>query len=752
MNLYNNIEQNSLLIVPENIRLSILKNINKLVNYKFMTKEEFVNKMSFDYGVEAVDYLIENYNYTVENSYEILNKLVYLEDTEYLSSKLNIYNKIRQELIDNSLIKIDSIFYQSYKNKPVFVCGYKYIDNYFKKQLSKFNYKIIEFNEENNINVFEVINEEEHINCIFNKIFELLEQGITLDKIKIGNISKKDLFVFKRLADIYKLKISISQKCMLSELPIIKEYLELLKSHSIADSISLLSNVSYDLLNKIILISNSFLKAKKHYELLKYKFEHSSYQKEKINPALEIVNLPDYEVADDEYLLIFNLSKESLINYKDDDFFSDVEKWELEIETSVELNNIEKNKWLKLLKNTKNLFVYYIEKDSFAFPNLNVNIIKPKTNYYCKNKLLFSLGEKLDEYSKYRVSNSDLIILYNNLKTNYLSYDNDYQKINQRLISDYFSLSYTSLNDYYHCQYKYYLKYLLKFTNYEENFYLLIGNLFHYILEKFYQPGFDLEKEWSHFFDNKKISSKEEVLLIKLKEEMQYIVNQLKLEKELMNIKEVNCEEKIKVKVRDNIYFDGKIDKIVINHPNLVSVIDYKTGGINKDLSNNKYGLNLQLPCYLYLLNKSNKFCNLEPIGFYYQQLLETTFNNNKSIVENKNYNLRLQGYTLNDEEKVKQFDSSYKDSEIIRSLKLSKELKGNLLSKEEIDCLIGLVEEKIINASKNIFDNNFIINPKVLKGKNESCKNCEYKDICYVKNENIVYLDGEANDDEELD
>ena len=72
MNLYNNIEQNSLLIVPENIRLSILKNINKLVNYKFMTKEEFVNKMSFDYGVEAVDYLIENYNYTVENSYNII--------------------------------------------------------------------------------------------------------------------------------------------------------------------------------------------------------------------------------------------------------------------------------------------------------------------------------------------------------------------------------------------------------------------------------------------------------------------------------------------------------------------------------------------------------------------------------------------------------------------------------------------------------------------------------------------------------
>lgn len=753
MNILDSIEKKSLIIMPNSIKISVLKNINILADYKCITKEEFIRKMTFEYTMEAVDYLIEKYHFTVENSYEILNNLIYLEAEEYSSVKLNFYNKIRNELLSKSLIKSDHIFYNSYQKVPFFVYGYKYVDKFFKKQLSKFNYKIIESSEENIINVIEVSNQEEHLNYIFNKVFSLLDQGITLDKIKIGNIPQKDLFIFKRTADIYQLKISCSQSCMLSEMSIIKDYLELLKNHSIVESISLLSNVPADLLNKIISISNKFIKTKNYNELLKYEFDHTKYQKEKVNPVLELINLNDYEVNDDEYLLVYNLSKNSLIYYQDDEFFSDIEKKELDLETSIELNNIEKKKWIYLLKKTKSLFVYYIKKDSFAFDNLNINIIKPEiSNYYCKNILMFSLGEKLDDYSKYRVLNYDLINLYNNLKINYLSYDNNYQKINQSLISDSLSLSYTSLNDYYQCQYKYYLKYLLKFVNYEENFYLLIGNLFHYMLERFYQLNFDFEKEWTSFLNNKKISPKEDILLIKMKEEMKYIIKQLIIEKELMNIKEVICEDSIKVIVRDKINFNGKIDKIIINHPNLVSVVDYKTGGIDKDLNNNKYGLNLQLPCYLYLLKKSTRYSGLEPIGFYYQQLINSDFNKNKSPEENKNYNLKLQGYTLNEEEKVKQFDSSYENSQIIKGLKLSEELKGSLKSKTEIDSLIELVEEKIITAAENIFDNNFIINPKVIKTKNNSCKNCEYKDICYVKNENVIYLDGEVIDDEELD
>ena len=756
MDLFSFIKEKSLLIIPDNLKLSVLKNKNKLFDLKCLTKEEFIKKMTFEYTVEAVDYLIDNYHYTVENSYQLLNKLIYLEDKKYSSSKLNAYQKIKKDLIDKSLIKIDSLFYQGFKDKPVFVYGYKYIDNFFKNQLTKFNYQLIEESKDSIVNVIEVFHQDNSMDCLFNKVFELIDQSVSLNKIKIGNISQQDFYLFKRLADIYKLKISYSNNCVLSDLPIVKNYLKLLKQHSISESILLLKNVPEEIFNKIITISNNFLKSKNYYQLIKHAFAHTNYKDEVIDPILELVNIPDFEIASDEYLLIYNLSKDSIDSYQDDDFFTDLEKEELELETSIELNKIEKNKWIYLLNKTKNLFVYYVkkeEKDSFVFSDLNIKYIKSVIkNHYNKNKLLFSLGEKLDEYSKYHIINSDLINLYNNLEINYRSYDNNFQKINQRIISDSLNLSYTSLNDYYLCQYKYYLKHLLKFNKYEEKFPIIIGNLFHYILEKFYYENFDFEKEWNNFFIDKKLNAKEEVLLIKLKEEIQYIFKQLNLEKELLNINKVICEEKIKVSIKEDLTFEGKIDKIMINYPNLISVVDYKTGDIAKKLDDNQYGLNLQLPCYLYLIKNSKEYSNLEIIGFYYQQLFNKDFNEKKSLEANKSYNLKLQGYTLNDEEKVKKFDSSCENSQIVRGLKLSKELKGSLISEEEIASLIELVRNKIIAASDNIFDNNFIINPKHLKKENVSCKYCEYKDICYVKNENIVYLDGEVNDDEELD
>ena len=35
-----------------------------------------------------------------------------------------------------------------------------------------------------------------------------------------------------------------------------------------------------------------------------------------------------------------------------------------------------------------------------------------------------------------------------------------------------------------------------------------------------------------------------------------------------------------------------------------------------------------------------------------------------------------------------------------------------------------------------------FDINPKNIGGKNIGCEYCDYKDICFMKNKDIVYLD----------
>ena len=96
------------------------------------------------------------------------------------------------------------------------------------------------------------------------------------------------------------------------------------------------------------------------------------------------------------------------------------------------------------------------------------------------------------------------------------------------------------------------------------------------------------------------------------------------------------------------------------------------------------------------------------------------------------------------DEYILKHVDIYYDDSEIIMGLK-----KGNngfyayskIISDEEIDKLYSIVDKNIKNASENIINGVFDINPKQIKDKLKGCNYCRYKDICYMRNEDIVEL-----------
>lgn len=65
----------------------------------------------------------------------------------------------------------------------------------------------------------------------------------------------------------------------------------------------------------------------------------------------------------------------------------------------------------------------------------------------------------------------------------------------------------------------------------------------------------------------------------------------------------------------------------------------------------------------------------------------------------------------------------------------------AKVMSKDEMDNLIQKVEEKIHLAGENILNADFTINPKIIDGKNIGCEFCKYKDICFVKEEDKVYI-----------
>ena len=57
----------------------------------------------------------------------------------------------------------------------------------------------------------------------------------------------------------------------------------------------------------------------------------------------------------------------------------------------------------------------------------------------------------------------------------------------------------------------------------------------------------------------------------------------------------------------------------------------------------------------------------------------------------------------------------------------------------EKIDLIIDEVIDHILNGD-------FLINPKVVDGKNVACTYCKFKDLCYKRKQNEVVLGGENN------
>ena len=204
------------------------------------------------------------------------------------------------------------------------------------------------------------------------------------------------------------------------------------------------------------------------------------------------------------------------------------------------------------------------------------------------------------------------------------------------------------------------------------------------------------------------------------------------------------------------VNFKGFIDKVMstkYNDKEVIAVVDYKTGDKNVKLDTLEYGLNMQLPIYLYLLKTSDRFKDSIIAGFYIERVLNNVLNRDKlkSLETLKKDNLRLSGYTNSNETIMSLLDSNYKDSKMIKGLRFKKDgsfySTSKVLSNEEMNNLIIKVNEIIDDVIKNIVEGNFKINPKVLGGKNIACTYCKFKDICFKTKHDEEIIGGEEDE-----
>ena len=775
---YDFLENDLLIVCPNSYKEAILKylsNNKKMYSIKFMTMNEYKKNYFFDYDINTIHYLVKK-QMKVENALNILDNLYYIENKEYLNSKLDYLVSIKKELDENNLLIYNPLFKKILDRKKIIVYGYGKLDSFSQQMFS--SSKVIfypKLNDKYIVYKFDDIQEE--VEFVFQQVANLLKKGININKISLMNLDSEYLPIIKRIESFYSIFVDIENNDTLMGTILGQNFYNLIldgkKNDEIINRLKKFDNQKdysfiIDLLNKY---SGYILYDVK--EEIKYELLNQKIKKDVLENVLKVKKVFDY-VNDDEYVFLLNFNNSSIPSLKmDTDYITNNIKEKVGLMKVEDENTLIKENTIDYLGSIKNLVISYKEKTPFNtyYPSsllemMNYEIREYNRSFYYSKEANKSLYTKyLDDYVKFGIKNKNIDMLYSNYGDNdYFAYHNQFTNINKdnlmKYLDNQLTLSYSSIDNFYKCAFRYYLCNILKIDLFEESFMTIIGNLFHYCLSHMNDDNFDLNREYNDFLKEKTFNNKEKFFLEKLKNDLSFIIETVKKHQFISGFTNMLYEKKIDIKLKESpyVHFKGFIDKIMYKEKNgeaLVSIIDYKTGSPDIKIKNLNFGLSMQLPIYLYLVNNSGLLSNIKFVGFYLMHILNVDIkkNSKKSVLEQKEDNLKLLGYSTNNLERLSAFDATYENSEMIRGMKIKKD--GNLassakvLSDDEVRTILNITHEKIMEAVNEILEGRFIINPKIINGKNVSCEYCSFKDICYHDEKNNVYIKSEEGDED---
>ena len=777
---------NKILIINDYAKNTLLKKINKLLNIKIITLSELKKNYIYDYDYKSVLYVSNKYNYIPSIARKYIENTYYINN-EYKSRKIELLTKIKNDLEENNLLIKNNLYRKFLNNKDIVLYNLKYVDKYYLniiEELSSTN-NIITYNEEKETSVKKIYrcnNSEEEISFVCSKICELIKSGIDINNIKLTNVKSDYTYIIRKTFKLFNIPINIKSDESIKSTMIVKKFKELYNENisEVMDKISELitNNYEKDIYKSILNVVNKY--SDSNYmdvkEILFDDIDNIKIKRDELKNAVNIIDFKSDLISDNDYVFLINFNEGIIpINHKDEDYLNDIEKNNLGIDTSFTLNEKETNEVIETIKTTNNLILTYSEYNqnnkiyvssaysSDILEEEKVNLNFNNSNNYNKLRLL---SEK-DDNNKYGTLSSDLLTLSTHYKDEpYLTYNNKYKKISNNKLKNYLNngltLSYSSMNTFYQCSFRYYLDNILRVNKYEERFDAVLGSIFHEILsECFINDDYDVILNYEKLISESTypFNKSEKFFLENLKNELLLIIDTIKEQLKYTSLKQSMYEKEIKIDISSDVKvtFKGFVDKILydeFNGEKIVVIIDYKTGNPLLNINNSIYGLDMQLPVYIYLIK--NEIKNVRIGGFYLQKILS-----NVSNIQKRKESLKLQGYSNEDIDILEKVDSSYENSCVIKSLRTTQNgfySYSKIINDEQIDTLYNIVESKVKEARDKILNTEFDINPKEMDDKNIGCKFCKYKDICYMTSSDIVKLKkidnvfSEVNDNAKMD
>ena len=726
-----------------------------------MSYQSVIKNLYFDFREDAIYDIVVNKNVTKEIAQIYLKNMYYLQESN--RKRIKFLLDLKKELMAKNLLIFNPFFKQ-------WISQYELVFYHISKK-DKFFWQTVEILKQDcKVEIEDCLKTsfigklahektlDDEVIGVCLEIVKLLKRGVDYHHIYLTNLNEEYIQKFQFYGKIFNIPFNLKNNQKIYSTMIINEFIQNitkpwdqvltdLKTH-------LTTNAEVLVYESLVNLCNKYVLYKKNEQFYQYFLECLKELKIKNNnDGIKGFDFLKEEVAYDDYVFVVGANEGELPKaIKDIGYFNDFDLRALKMSDTKEQNEIILKETIARLKSYSNLVISYKEKNGNLeyFPAsilecLQTTKINFESNRFSYSHLfnLLNYGKLYDTYLKYGINDSNLALLVPIYEgAGYRSFNNQVQL--PTVVNQIKKFSYTSLDTYQKCPYRFYLNYILKVNDYQETFAILLGRFYHAVLSRIYQEN-DLDliiMEEQQIFKN--LTASEKFFLKKLTDDLRKTIYNIKEQEQCLNYSKVLCEEKFEINLFEDYILEGIIDKIYLSDET-ISLIDYKTGKANVDLSYLSCGLNLQLPIYL-LLIKNSQFHDWHIAGFYLQKFLRSLvscdFKHDKDYLEKQA--LKLQGYSNDNESVIKNFDTSYKDSKVVHGLKVSSKgfyAYSKVLSDEQIEDLItytkGLVEKTI----KEIAQGNFQISPKRIDGELKSCEYCPYQNICYRKEEDILNL-----------
>ena len=619
---------------------------------------------------------------------------------------------------------------------------------------------------------------EREIASVAAEIRDLEMSGVALDSVAVSCGVGEYRPYLKRLFHQFGIPINTQDMRVLWHYQITQRFYDILKSMS-GDAFTALSEAlelikprdGLRLYHKILHAVNPFVEGDEPIEDLlesiRYVLETTPYREGMFKRAVTVTTGMNIDVEQVTHLFAIGCAEAYFPAFvSETDLLSKKEKKMIGYDTADMLNKQRKAWYFEMVTQIPNVYFSYASEgltegyypSAFLEEILRVlpvrewvvNDLLKQPYAYAFDKVISK--EAYDDYVLYGTRSDVLTTLYPQVKDTIKRFDNRFTGLGietlQRVVKVPLKLSFSRLNIYFSCKFRFLLESVLNVEPFEEHLALDLGNYFHRVLEQgLLEETIDdafYDRVLAEIFSGRSdISAKTMYFMRESKRVVQAVLDEISAQHSRSSYDVVDRERRYEKKY-DKAVLTGIIDKVLKRETEKglgVVLLDYKTGKPTLQLKHAIYGLNAQLLFYVILYLDATQGDVREISGFYEQTLLKS-----KQILQPDQSDevlfkdaLKWKGYTVNHVDEVLQIDHDAVEDSFIQGMRFKRD--GDFyksVKRYETDDLALLVEhlEALIEtAIDHILAGDFAIDPKRdEKHKDLSCTYCPFNDVCYKR------------------